>query len=79
MTTGPKSTTIYVYLLDEGVDVWRPVQAHHLGGDLYRIISINEHEDEQWQFRTGDVVRCAMRTFSDGPGLAAHERVDLST
>jgi hypothetical protein len=28
---------VYIALLDEGVDVWRPVNAEHVGGDLYRL------------------------------------------
>ena len=29
--------TVYIPLLDDGVNVWRPVQAEHVGGDLYRL------------------------------------------
>jgi len=32
-----ETRTIYVALLDEGVDVWRPVDAEHVAGDLYRL------------------------------------------
>jgi hypothetical protein len=44
-----KSTeTIYVRLLDEGVDVWRPVSAETLGEGRYRIVSENtDPEDEK--------------------------------
>jgi hypothetical protein len=56
-------TTIYVALLDEDVDVWRPVAAQHLVGDLYRLID-ETPESEAWEFATGDVVRCRMRRFS---------------
>jgi hypothetical protein len=72
-------TTIYVYLLDEGTDVWRPVEAVHVGEDRYRIMSVNvDPEDERWQFSTGDVVRCSRRALSGGPALVAHERVEQS-
>ena len=33
----PVATTIYVYLLDEGTDCWRPVSAEHFRDDVYRI------------------------------------------
>jgi hypothetical protein len=59
--------TIYVALLDEGVDAWRPVQAEHVGGDLYRLVG-KPPDDEVWPFATGDVVRCEMRTLSGGGG-----------
>ena len=72
----PSPVTIYVYLLDEGVDVWRPVEAAHLGDDRYRITSVNvDPSDEHWQFSTGDIVRCSSQALSGGPALVAHERV----
>lgn len=68
------STTIYVGLLDEGTDVWRPVKAEPLGNDLYRIDPETEIPgDEQWQFGPGDTVRCRERNFDSGSGLEAFE------
>jgi hypothetical protein len=58
-----KRTTVYVALLDEHVDVWRPVQAEHVGGDLYRLTG-ERPDDEVFPFSPGDVVRCQMRTLS---------------
>jgi len=69
------STQIYVALLDEGTEVWRPVEAVHVRDDIYRIIGLNLNpEDERWQFSSGDVVRCRSHTFGDGSeGTAAYE------
>ena len=68
-------TTIYVQLLDEKVDVWRPVQATHEGEDRYRILSENAAaDDEHWEFGTGTVVRCARKQLADGAALVAVER-----
>ena len=59
--------TIFVALLDEGTDVWRPVQARPLGGDLYRIIGVDaDVSDETWQFSPGAIVRCEPKPFRDG-------------
>jgi len=59
--------TIYIRLLDEGVDVWRPVKAEVLGGERYRIISENtDPEDEKWEFKTGEVVHCTGKELMDG-------------
>jgi hypothetical protein len=59
--------TIMMPLLDEGVDVWRPVQAEVLPHGRYRIVSQNESpDDEQWAFKSGEVVRCEEREFNDG-------------
>ena len=60
-------TTVYVALLNEGVDVWRPVQAEHVGGDLYRLTG-EQPDDETWPFAVGDVVRCKERTLSGDRG-----------
>ena len=68
--------TIYVALLDEGVDVWRPVQARPLADGLYRIVGIEpDPGDEKWQFRSGAIVRCEDKRFSDSQaGLVAVEQ-----
>ena len=72
-------TTIYVYLPDEGVQVWRPVEAEPVG-DGFRIVS-ECPDDEQWEFQPGDVVRCEMRVLTErgpaqkGPSLTAVEKV----
>ena len=59
--------TIYVALLDEGVDCWRPVEAIHKHDDIYTITSPNpDPDDEHWEFSHGDDVRCKMHTFSGG-------------
>ena len=51
--------TIYVYLLDEGVDVWRPVLAEKIGESTYRIIEQNYDQSiEIWEFGPGDIVYC---------------------
>jgi len=60
--------TIYVGLLDEGTDVWRPVEAEELDNGRFRIISENSSpDDERWEFPQGSVVRCERRHLSEGP------------
>ena len=75
--------SIYVYLLDEGTDVWRPVEAIPLENGIYRIVSENsDTEDERWQFTTGDVVRCVHKTLHDTEPrecLVAVEKVDRTS
>lgn len=74
--TDEMEVQIYVYLLDEGVDVWRPIQARCVGESQYRILSRNvSPEDEHWEFSTGDVVRCVSKAFDDGEALVAVERL----
>ncbi len=77
MNLGPfEPVNIYVYLEDEGTDVWRPVLAIPLGNDCYKILSEHEDpEDEHWQFLTGETVRCCMKELYEGPALVAIEKV----
>jgi hypothetical protein len=72
----PTTTQIYMPLLEEGVPVWRPVQALFLRDGVYRIVSdSNGFPNEQWQFSTGSSVRCQPHTFANGEtGLAAYEQ-----
>jgi hypothetical protein len=56
---------IMMPLLDEGTDVWRPVIAESLGGQLFRICGPMP-EDELWKFRPGEVVQGENRTFYGG-------------
>jgi hypothetical protein len=74
------SAEIYVYLLNEGTDCWRPVSAEYLGEDLYRISSANENpDDESWEFAEGEVVRCRLRKLSGGECLVAYASASTSS
>ena len=60
-------TTIFISLMDEGVEVWRPVEAEMIEDGIYRILStIDDPGDETWQFEYGMIVRCEYKRFSDG-------------
>lgn len=51
--------TIYVALLDEGLNVWRPVEARRLPDGAYLILEQGYDRDtETWQFEPGTVVTC---------------------
>jgi hypothetical protein len=68
---------IYVAILNEGVDVWRPVQARPLAGNEFEILG-PVPADETWEFPPGAVVRCKTHRFDDGVvGLRAYEQVAL--
>ena len=61
-------TEVYVRLLDEGVDVWRPVRATKLSNGSFRLGRPDGYdpETETWEFPPHALVRCEMKTFSDG-------------
>jgi hypothetical protein len=68
---------IYVYLLNEGTDVWRPIDAVPMADGLYRIPqNIKISEDEDWQFVPGTTVRCSLRRLSGGDRLIAVEVIN---
>lgn len=57
---------VYVLITNEAVDVWRPVSAERIAGDVYRLSRTIPDEDEVWQFPAGSTVRCKQKTFPDG-------------
>jgi hypothetical protein len=65
-------TEIFVSLLDEQVDVRRPVQAKHVHDDVYKITDQPyDREVETWQFEPGDEVACELIDSNEGQILAA--------
>jgi hypothetical protein len=69
------SKTIFVRLLDEDVDCWRPVEAVNEGADRYRILSANsDPTDERWEFSAGEIVICERRRLSGRDALVAIRR-----
>jgi hypothetical protein len=65
---------ILIPLLDEGTDVWRPVQAIQLEHNLFQIPEDTVVPDgEKWQFKPGAVVYCVETEPSDDVSLIAVE------
>ncbi len=64
---------IYVALLDEGTDVWRPVPAWKVGSDRYVLLRPDDYDPqlEQWEFPPGSVVAAEPRTTPTGEIIAA--------
>jgi hypothetical protein len=67
---------IMMPLLDEGIDVWRSVEAEMLPGERYRILTQNNNEDEHWLFATGQVVLCEERILEGELHLVAVSLAD---
>ena len=53
-----KKLTVYVNLLDEGVDCMRPTQAIEVGDGKYKLLPIENFENsgETWEFEPGSIV-----------------------
>lgn len=65
--------SIYVKLLDEGTDVWRPVRAERAGAETYQIIDQEVPEDEVWEFAPGSLVIVTEKVDERGKHLVAAE------
>jgi hypothetical protein len=68
---------VYVRLLDEGTDVWRPVRATALPDGTFRLLEPDGYDSnaERWEFPPMTKVRCVTRKFTDGDeGLVAVAR-----
>jgi hypothetical protein len=61
--------TVYVELVDEGVNVWRPVEAVEDGDGF--VLPMSAPDGERWRFPPGSRVRCELRELSDGEALVA--------
>ena len=64
---------IFMPLLDEGTDVWRPVPAWKIDRDTYIVLRPEwyDADDENWEFPPGSTVVCETKTITDGTILAA--------
>lgn len=68
------SEVIYVPLLEEETECWRPVHADHVRDDVYEITVEQEPKGERWAFPPRALVRCRPHRFDDGnSGLVAFE------
>lgn len=65
-------TTIYMPLLNEGVDVWRPVEATQMSHDVYRVNG-EMPDSEEWAFAPGSAIRCELKALDGGERLTAVE------
>lgn len=67
------TTLVYIHLLNEGTDVWRPTQGIALGEDIYEILPTPEYDsdDENWEFPPGSLVKCVKQTKDDHQILVA--------
>jgi hypothetical protein len=72
-------TEVYVKLLDEGVDVWRPVPATKQADGSFRLCRPEwyDPQTETWEFPPFTRVRCEWKKFADGNrGLIAVAAAD---
>ena len=66
-------TVVYVRLLGEGTDVFRPAAADPCGPSVVRLLVPEDYdpEDEDWEFKPGTTVRVERRSLSGEDVLVA--------
>lgn len=71
---------VYIELLDEGTETWRPAKAQNIGNGLYRLLAnVNYNpEDEEWAFLPGDIVRIEEIRFTKGRTGMGVRHADLN-
>lgn len=80
MTT--KQATIFIRLLEEGIDVWRPAQAlRQETQNHFRVLEPSDYDpsDEKWEFPPDSVVVCEQRSVDGEDVLVAIELVEDSS
>jgi hypothetical protein len=69
----PGAIQVYVRLLGEGVDVYRPTSAVPAGTDSATLLPTPDFDpsDEEWEFPPGTLVRTARRVLDGSEVLVA--------
>lgn len=61
-------TSVHVRIINEAVDVWRPVPARQVSEAVYQLADAPRPEDEAWAFQPGDTVVVERRGRSRAQG-----------
>ena len=72
-----KTYTVYIELLNEGTDVWRPAQALLVDKNIYKVLTPVDYDpdDEKWKFKPGSLVECEWKKKNGKKILIAHKLV----
>jgi len=65
---------IYIKLLDEGTDVYRPVKALKVEKGKFKILD-TQPKDELWEFKPGELVVCMHKKLEGENLLVAIKKV----
>ncbi len=70
--------TIFVYLKNEGTDVWRPTLGRRISHMVFEVMPTADYDPgyEDWEFVPGTTVECEERFLSGGKVLVAVRRVE---
>jgi hypothetical protein len=70
-------SVIYIPLLDEGTQVWRPTEGEEIADMIFRVLPTPNYdpEGEQWAFPPGTIVRCIYKMMDKKVVLVVAEKV----
>lgn len=73
-----KAETIFVYLKEEGTDVWRPTLGRKIGHMVFEVLPTPDYnaKDESWEFVPGTVVECEERILNGASVLVAVRQLE---
>ncbi|MEI7846312.1 MAG: hypothetical protein WCK35_10955 [Chloroflexota bacterium] len=68
---------LYIPLLDEGTDVFRPTKGKMIADLIFRVLSTEGYDpnDENWAFPPGSIVKCENRIIGGKLVLVAKEKL----
>jgi hypothetical protein len=68
---------IYIPLLDEGTQVWRPTEGEVVSDLIFKVLPSANYdvEDEHWAFPPGTLVRCVTELKAGKQVLVAVEQI----
>ena len=71
-----QQTIVYVKLVNEAVEVWRPVKAIQTNENRYQLVEDQSiPEDEDWEFAPGEVIEVTIRSFDGVPRKIASGKI----
>ena len=77
MDSSTRTQEIFIPLVNEGTDVFRPTLAVKLADNLNRVLATKDYDstDEKWQFPPGTTVECAAENRNGYHVLVARNRI----
>ena len=78
--TTSNTERVFVYLKDEGTDVWRPTLGRKISHMVFELLASPDYdpEHETWEFVPGTVVKCEERILNGTRVLIAVRQVAAS-
>jgi hypothetical protein len=78
MASSTKIIELYMPLLNEGTEVFRPTTGVLLGSDVVQVLATADYDptNEEWAFPPGSKVRCVSETRGGQMLMIARQRMD---